>query len=751
MRIGLICLGIVCSANVFANYWLPVQDTDLTIEVGSILDFSSLLPEPQPVNQAIIVKNGHFYRQDRLEKPQRFLMASLGFIPATHVLAEQYVKQLRLHGYNMARLDFIENTLMEGRKQDLDFDPVQLDNFHYLLSVLKQQGIYYILNGLSSDNAAFGNVDERWVDQQHAKLRVFYDLEMQNHWKLLMGKMLASVNPYTGTSTLNDAALAGIIMVNEGGLPYVTRAGLPNELKSQFNQWLAKKYHDNHALAQAWQGELHAAESLNDASIDFPKADAWPSPRMSDTQAFFVELEKTTAQWMLQYLRGLGYKGLLTAYDNWLSPAAHVSRGQFEWVDLHNYFSEPTDFVSAGSIMRQASLFEDQAKYIRELALGKHFGKAYTVSEFGQIFWNKYRRESALAVPAYASFQNWDMICQHAVALGLSYQETDFRKDAIYPFTIAYDPIARVTETLASLLFLRGDVATAEHYLGVKLTPEFVFDENALLGSIPNNVSRLALVTGVGLDWLGELESSGWYDGQMQPNNSVMKQAGNYIEADQSVGQKLLTYTQKHLGPLGLRLGRSPFIADEIWLDRLAVLHKVGVLKENNKTDSQGIFQTDTGQILMDSPKHTLSVVTPKTEAVVFEQFTPTNLGALSIVEADSPALIAVSAMDGETLSNSQRMLIVMATDARNSDMQFKDQAETTLQELGKKPILIKSARIKLRLKNHFHAQLKVFSNTLTGKRAELIKTEQEPEGISFILDTNKLAHGPTTYFEISI
>jgi hypothetical protein len=748
-------------ASPAAEQWLPVKDVSLIVEPGSILDFSKLLPQSKAIKSRVVVNpDGQFALQDKPAQPQRFLMASLGFGVATgsfpdHAMADLFARQLRMHGYNMARLDFVEETLMFRRRFDFEFDPGQLDRFHYLLSALRREGIYYILNGLSSGNAGFGDIKERWVDQRHVKLRLYYDQEAQAHWKKLMDRMLASVNPYTRISTLADPALAGLIMVNEGGLAFVTRKGVPDELRPLFADWLRKKYLNTTALAKAWNGELGKRESLEAKSVGFPKTDAWTSRRMSDTQQFFVGLEKTTADWMTQYLRQSGYQGLLTSYDNWISPAAHLSRGQFDWVDLHNYFSEPSGFSAPGSVMRQDSMLEGGAKYITELAAGKQIGKAFTVSEYGQVFWNKYRRESALAVPAYASFQGWSMISQHAWAIDLSYASSGGRKDAIYPFVIGLDPIARANETLAALLFLRGDVAPAKNMLGVKLNPSFVFDQNAFLSSIPRDISQLALVTGVGLDWQGRLETAGKYDAQIEPGNSNLTAFGNgsnaFILGGQSMAGKVDTLAREYVGRMAPKISKTSLVVDDRFNARVATLRKAGLLDPSNRTNtSKGLYQTDTGQVLMDSQRRRLTVVTPKSEAVVFDTPEPITLDNLVVEQSSGPAMVSVSSMDGQPLHASKRMLVILATDARNSGMRFADTAETTLQDLGKKPVLIRAVMVNLKLKNQNAAILKVFSNNLRGQRGDAIPITRELDGISFVLDTARLSHGPTTYFEIT-
>ena len=79
--------------------------------------------------------------------------------------------------------------------------------------------------------------------------------------------MLATTNPYTGMTTLADPALAGLIMVNEGGLTPLIHKGVPDELRPLFADWLAKKYGAKAALVKAWDGELGVEESLEGKSV----------------------------------------------------------------------------------------------------------------------------------------------------------------------------------------------------------------------------------------------------------------------------------------------------------------------------------------------------------------------------------------------------------------------------------------------------------------------------------------------------
>jgi len=742
-KIACILLAMAPLAASAADTWLPVVDVNLMVDQGSILDFSGIFPRTAITDYLAVNAAGQIAPSKSPNTPKRFLMASLGFSGATggmpdHATVDKYVTQLQRHGYNMARLDFEEDSLMANRLKDLDFDPIVLDRVQYLLASLKNAGIYYVLNGLSSENAAFGNIPDRWVNHKQAKVRAYYDPVMQDHWRQMMTKMFGTVNPYTQMSTFADPAFAGLILVNESGLPYINRLGPPDVLRPAYSAWLKSKYLTTAALAKAWGSKLLTGETLEANSVGFVRNESGVNIRMADQQAFFVSLETSTGAWMSNFVRAAGYKGMITSYNNWLAPAEHYTRNQFAWVDMHNYFSEPTNFVSPGSVMKQDSLLSGGAQYIAELALSRQWGKAFTVSEYGQVFWNKYRRESGLAVPSYAAFQDWGMIAQHAGALILSYSEPGGRKDTIYPYMVGPDPIARATETLAALLYRRGDVATAKRRIGVSIDNNYVFTNSSSFGAISPDLRRLALVTGIGLDWQGKLEKTLVngklvYDSTMQPGNNNLRVGGVPAPA-------LLTSL----------LSSTGVWEDDQFNNRVTALRSNNLLVPDSRNNTvAGLYLTDTGQISLDGQRKRLTVITPLTEGVVFSTPEAMTLGALRLEQASGPALVAVSSLDGAPLNSSKRMLVVLASDARNTGMTFSDTAETTLKSFGTKPVVMSTRTVTLHLTNVNANLLKVYSDTLRGQRGDAIPVVQEVGGISFTLDTSKLSHGPTTYFEI--
>jgi hypothetical protein len=203
---------------------------------------------------------------------------------------------------------------------------------------------------------------------------------------------------------------------------------------------------------------------------------------------------------------------------------------------------------------------------------------------------------------------------------------------------------------------------------------------------------------------------------------------------------------------------------DAYWASRVQNLRDAQLITANNKTNAvTKVYQSDTGQITLDVPKKQMQIITNKSEAVVFDAQTPITipvyLNTLSVLSSDSPALVALSVMDTSlTLAKSKRMLLVLSTDARNSNMGFVDTTNTSLININNKPafgnlpVLIRAAKVKLAIKKGNTKTLKVYSTDLRGKRRDLIPLiSQTSSKIEFELDINTLSHGATTYFEVTI
>lgn len=701
----------VSSPVMAADEWLPVRETSMVLSNQSPLDFSSILSNPpiEEGSQLLTGNQGRFVRANEPDKPVRLLCASLAWSPASggfpsHADADLYAAQLAKHGYNIARLHFVDASLMFGRTRDFDFDPETLDRVHYLLAALKRNGIYWIMDGLSSWRGAYGGYDDRWDPSSDLKLALYFDDKAFDHWLEFQRRFLTSVNPYTGSAPVHDNALALIILVNENNIEFDSivreRDGKPHydeRLKLPFNAWLKQRYGSTEALSQAWP-DLKSGERLEDASIELPGSRYEDSPRLKDLQAFFVSVEKTVTARMSEALRGLGYRGEISNYNNWPTIQTTLSREDLPVVTMNTY-QDWVGSYSPGATMTQKSSIDDSFNYMRLIAAARWLGKPFVVSEYDHLFWNRYRYEAGLVMPAYASQQGWDVLCRHAHGpIILKYNEPFPHKKAMLPYAIALDPVARAGETLAALLFRRGDVATSELTFPflVRGTEDLTDDMQA---REPERLTELGLVGAIGM-------------------------------------------AKAAKGNLGVGQPRSTVDPQAI----LDAAKTAGLLSKDNQTDLKtGLYESDTGELLLDRLRGQLRVMTPKTEAVAFSTLRePVKLGSVRVEASDGDGLLAVSVLDDvESIAQSRKLLVIYATDAHNTDMQFRDDEEKVIADFGRLPVLIRRGYVDLSLKLA-EGQWRLTPITLNGVASTAAGQEVSPTGFRL---SNDAASGPTTFF----
>ncbi len=145
------------------------------------------------------------------EQPVRMLCASLAWSPASggfpdHDGAERYARQRRCTD-TTSPAPFRRCQPYVRQAEGLRFRSGTLDRVHYLLAALKRNGIYWIIDGLSSPRAPTAATTTDGM-QTAISSSAASRLRAVAHWSKLQETFLASVNPYTGTATIRDDALA---------------------------------------------------------------------------------------------------------------------------------------------------------------------------------------------------------------------------------------------------------------------------------------------------------------------------------------------------------------------------------------------------------------------------------------------------------------------------------------------------------------------------------------------------------------
>lgn len=244
-------------------------------------------------------------------------------------LADKIARRISSLGYNCVRFHIflVRNHMFKDQGSSSTFNPEYVDRILYFMSKLKQYGVYIAIClrdwrqyfeaddvpklEYQGSSVPFVPSKGRWVNYFHPKI---YNIEFD-----IWGRLLGTINPYTGLTLANDPAVAYLEIMNEnslisgwlgGGLDYpvdeYSRKPSGNmiqpyhdELDTQYQTWLNSQYASNEEVLSAW-GTLKDGESLESGTIERLKMDdirgreVWATDgRISDMLNFLRYIEKT--------------------------------------------------------------------------------------------------------------------------------------------------------------------------------------------------------------------------------------------------------------------------------------------------------------------------------------------------------------------------------------------------------------------------------------------------------------------------
>ena len=252
----------------------------------TVTNVSSWLPRPAGKGSFIRVVQGHLAND---AGPLRFWATNLCFDACfpSHEGAQRVAARLASLGINCVRLHHMDARSIWGKSPNhLTLDPEQLEKLDYLISQLKQQGVYVNINLHVS----------RWLDTAEGftgkDKRPNYDKGLDNFeprmielQKKYAHDLLTHVNRYTQTAYVNEPAVAFVEINNENALYSSWGWGnldhLPEPYAGTFqglwNAWLRKKYSGTAQLAKGWnaQSQPLGKEMLAGADFSQPMGKAW--------------------------------------------------------------------------------------------------------------------------------------------------------------------------------------------------------------------------------------------------------------------------------------------------------------------------------------------------------------------------------------------------------------------------------------------------------------------------------------------
>jgi len=704
--------------------WLPVAGNYRNpIKSGSVLDLSNYMPQEKvgEFGRVIINKDGHFAFEKKPLQPIRFLTCT----PINnqdfndHQSIERLVREMRKSGYNMVRTHFMDAALMKGAKSDLEFNPDMLDHFDYLIYCMKKNGIYLNFDLMTSwlgYSAGNINAKENLNPLKSFKTRIHFEPKIRENWQKGVRKLLCRVNKYTGTRLIDDPILVMAVGYNEQEYGF-WRPFSKTHILPAWRKFLKQRYKTIKKLKSSWGKK---AEKIS----AFEEIPCFPLPSRvyenSDVALFLRDVETNTLRWYEKTMRSMGYRGPVVGYNCGKNQYYNMIRKDSPLIMMNAYHAHPSNWIQSGSTISQKSAIEEKSKLFRDFVSVRQAGKPIVVTEYGMVFWNKYRYEQAFVVGAYSAFQGFDALTCYGAPIS-------FRKEKrILSFHNYMDPIAKASEFLTYFLFIRGDIATIPPTLRIRVYEEDVFQKDGLRGGLPADLSLPALVAGL------EIECVDKHSNLKQPKSKeiVLK-----LNNTSSILVSNAGFSQT--------LDNPKKNAENI----IKIFRQKKIIDQSNTSNGRTIFESATGEILMNTAKKFMQINTPRFQGICAEAGTKAKLKNFSVENMTRRGMLSLVSIDGmKTIYEAERLMLVYATNALNSNMKFTRPDMTTLKYVGDMPILLKQGAFKITLNNRNAKNLRLYPLDLTGKRLkELLPVKVEGTRATFHVDTAR--DGASVFF----
>ncbi len=547
-------------------------------------------------------------------------------------------------------------------------DPQSMDALDYLVSCLKEEGIYCYLDMNTYRHFKEGDgvddyeslIDEGkpWniVDPRMIELQKEYADQLWNHY-----------NPYTKLLYKDDPVFALTEIVNEDDLftPTFTKKVafkpcLKQEAKFRtfFKEWLEK----------------------NGKEYDWEHCDIWTD--QSETMiAFKMHLTEKFFQEMYDHMRNvIGVRIPITG-TNWTHGSANVKcHRNMDFTDSHHYFYDWA-WGNLERVCKHQPITATQKSIFPSLAKMKLVGKPFFVSEWDMPWPNSYRAEGPIYYAAVGALQNWSGFAIHTYAYGTRLDKMDILgREQSSPvagvpyregiFSVWNDPAKFGLFYHAALITRRCDIAPANQMIAVKAED--------LTKTVCNPFEK-------GLE---QHRLSTTYEDTIPEGYDELMH-----EKDQCPVEN-----------------PSMFVADngQMWRDL---------------TRQIGAIDTDRTKVVYGSLSRGRRASVAKKEA------SGIALNGLTVEAVIDFGVIALSSLTNESLENSDNILLSAIGRARNDGAQFDG---NKMLEIGHAPILAEVIEADIHLKTNLGDRLSVWGVNAEGYYAGKLETTYEDGVLSF-------------------
>jgi hypothetical protein len=352
---------------------------------------------------------------------------------------ERCARLLARYGVNLVR---VHGAMFD---KDGEVDLAKVRRAQEVVAAMKTEGIYTHFS-IYFPLWFTPRADLKWLEgydgKQHPFAALLFNPAFQEKHRAWLKALLTTPDARAGKTLIDEPAVFGVELQNEDSFFFWTfdARNIPDAqlrlLEKQFGDWLAKKYGSIQAALDAWKGPAVNRDAPGEGRVAFRPL--WNisherTERDRDTSAFLLEVQTRFYRGTYDYLRQLGFKGLIhasnwaTASPEFFGPLEKLSYTTGDFIDRHGYFEcnhkgdnaawsiRPGHTYSDRSALRFDPAEPGNAKQFVHPVMDPHYGdKPSMISETTFTRPNRYRSEAPLYFAAYGALQASDGIVHFA-------------------------------------------------------------------------------------------------------------------------------------------------------------------------------------------------------------------------------------------------------------------------------------------------------------------------------------------------
>jgi len=380
--------------------------------------------------------------------------------------------------------------------------------------------------------------------------------------------------------------------------------------------------------------------------------------------------------------------------------STQAARAEYDYVDDHFYVDHPHFIEQPWSLPSRCpntSPIAAGAPGGRHCAFVQLLDKPFTISEYNYSGPGRFRGVGGILTGCLGALQGWDVIWRFTYSHN---RANLFQPAPIGYFDICTDPLNQAAERAAICLYLRGDMKTAPHTIGIAMTSE---------GLLSHETRNVGLAPGWhALAWVARVGTLLADNAKTVPADIVLPFGPG---ADDLAGSKGLD-AEPYAGDTG---GKA-----------LTLMRKRGWLEGNVTALGDNRLQSETGEILIDAPRDVMVLNTPRTAGGYAPEGETIETDAVTVHQDETDATVWVSSIDGQPIRQSKRLILTHLTDLQNSGIHFGEKARQTLHAWGGLPHLVRDGAATVRVKLDNADGVRIWELATSGRRLAPVPTKVE-------------------------